>query len=157
MQVPALSLVLAKFGAAISADLPAATVLVMIVCPATAGPAVTAIATVNTLFLSLLLTRVPVKDHDPSAVARQMGSRKASGALSEVETSAGSDALGAGDPDDDDDDGAGVAAVLLPVLGVAGPEPPLEHPASTRSSTAGSSALCFIVPPDSRHCCHGLQ
>lgn len=156
MQVPALSLVLAKFGAAISADLPAATVLVMIVCPATAGPAVTAIATVNTLFLSLLLTRVPVKDHDPSAVARQMGSRKASGALSEVETSAGSDALGAGDPDDDDD-GAGVAAVLLPVLGVAGPEPPLEHPASTRSSTAGSSALCFIVPPDSRHCCHGLQ
>ena len=156
MQVAVLSLVLAKFGAVISADPPAATVLVMIVCPATDGPAVTAIATVNTLVLALLLSRVPVKDHDPSADGLQAYCRHASGAFSEVETSAGSEVSGAGDSvgGDDDGDDACVAAVLP---GAAGTEPPLEHPASTRSSTAGSSALCFIVPPDSRHCCHGLQ
>jgi hypothetical protein len=110
---------------------------------------VTAIATVNTLFLSLLLTRVPLKDQDPSAVAAQTCCRKASGAFSEVETSTGPEAPGAGDPDvgDVDADGAGVGAVLLPLV-AAGPEPPLEHPASARSSTAGSSALSFIVPPD---------
>jgi hypothetical protein len=117
-------------------------------------------ATVNTLVLSLLLTRVPVKDHDPSAVAVQACWRKASGAFSELETSAGSDDAGAVAPDGGAVDGAVVAvagAVVRVSLGWFGAGPPLEHPASATISTAGSIALYFIVPPNSRRPCHGLQ
>lgn len=75
----------------------------MSVWPWTAAPTVTATATVYVFALSDVLSRVPLKVHDPSGPAAQVCFCRASIAFSDVETSVGSDGAVVGGADTDGD------------------------------------------------------